>query len=674
MSWLLRAAVFLLPVAAGVLAARAAADWLPTPAGPRSTVVWWVVVLVAATVALVVVERLARRLLPLAWLLRMSLLFPTKAPRRWRLARTVGSVHGLKAQLLESRARGLADDGTQAAQRILTLITALQAHDGRTRGHAERVRVYTDMLTEELGLPTADRDRIRWAALLHDIGKLAISAQLLNKSGALDDEEWRSLRRHPEEGARFCGPLLAWLGPWGDTIIQHHEKYGGGGYPAGLSGEQISLGARIVAVPDAYEVMTSPRAYKRAISPRAAREELTQYAGVQFDPAIVRAFLNLSTRRLQWVAGPAAWLAQLPFVNAPTRVSPSSASLGLGLAAIVALALSAGVGPLDVADIAVQEAGAAEAAAAGSGAHDSADDAGRDIAAAPFPGLAPEAGVDPDADLSGADQVFPDLSPAGGGPNPAGGGAGADDDDDPIVVILPVPDAPEAPAPDEAPDPVEPEEPIVVVVPAPDPEPTEDPEPTGDPGPTEEPGPIIIIIPPPDPTPAPEPSAPSEPTVPTSPQPQPDPPPSPPSPPPPSPSPSAEPTAPPPPPPPPPPPAPPVAVADAVTVERRDSVTIDVLANDGGDLALSTLTVVSQPQHGSASVAGGTVLYVAQPGWSGTVAFSYQVCGVDGTCSTGSVTVTVMRDGPQQGTVPLPLPLVLGGAALGTALRHRRRT
>ena len=104
-------------------------------------------------------------------------------------------------------------------------------------------------------------------------------------------------------------PRVAWS--LGHTIIQHHERYDGGGYPAGLAGDEICYGARIVAVPDAYEVMTAPRPYKDVMSARAAREELTEHAGRQFDPAIVRAFLNLSTRRLLWIAGPAAWLAQI---------------------------------------------------------------------------------------------------------------------------------------------------------------------------------------------------------------------------------------------------------------------------------------------------------------------------------------------------------------------------
>ncbi|MDP8970612.1 MAG: HD-GYP domain-containing protein, partial [Actinomycetota bacterium] len=325
-SALLRAAIFLAPVVASVGAAVTMASILPAPDSPATTALWWLTVFGVATAVLVVVERLARRLLPLAMLLRLAMLFPAKAPSRLALARRIGTTRQLRERLSEARERGVQDEASQAAETILTLVGALQAHDRRTRGHAERVRIFTDLLALELKLSQDDRDRLRWGALLHDIGKLTVSAEVLNKPGSLSQDEWVVMRGHPDAGARFCAPLLPWLGEWAAAIDQHHEHYDGRGYPRGLAGDEIALAARIVAVADAFEVMTSPRTYRRPVSAAAARQELARNAGSQFDPAVVRAFLNLAIGRLRLVMGPVAWLAQLPFVRSVATSSPVPAT------------------------------------------------------------------------------------------------------------------------------------------------------------------------------------------------------------------------------------------------------------------------------------------------------------------------------------------------------------
>ncbi|MGH2589550.1 MAG: HD-GYP domain-containing protein, partial [Actinomycetota bacterium] len=135
-------------------------------------------------------ERIARRFLPLATLLKLSMLFPARAPSRFKVARRAGSIRQLE-DLSGPDADG---DAGRAAEAILTLVAALGAHDRRTRGHAERVRVYTDMIADELELPEFDRHRLRWSALLHDIGKLSIDASILNKADPLTAEEWSVLR------------------------------------------------------------------------------------------------------------------------------------------------------------------------------------------------------------------------------------------------------------------------------------------------------------------------------------------------------------------------------------------------------------------------------------------------------------------------------------------------
>jgi hypothetical protein len=311
-SLLLRAAVFVVPILAALGAAMAASRLLPQPTTPGQFVSWWIALAVIALLTLTLLDRFARRLLPLAALLTLTMAFPDRAPSRFRVAREAASLRHLQRRLLEARSEGLQSDPARAAEAIITLITALGVHDKRTRGHSERVHVFTELLAEELGLSQDERDRLRWASLLHDIGKLVVSSEILNKPGKPDEDEWAALRRHPEEGATFIAPLRPFLGEWAAAVDEHHEWYDGSGYPRGLQGREISRSARIVAVADAYEVMTAPRSYRRAVSPTAARQELAEQAGTQFDPAIVRAFLSISIGRLRRAIGPAALLAPLP--------------------------------------------------------------------------------------------------------------------------------------------------------------------------------------------------------------------------------------------------------------------------------------------------------------------------------------------------------------------------
>lgn len=174
-------------------------------------------------------------------------------------------------------------------------LRALAAHDRTTAGHARRVTDLAGRLGEALGLGEADRAALRLGAALHDLGKLAVPAAVLGKPGALSEDEFASVRAHPTAGvplARAAGVTdRAVL----DVIEHHHERWDGRGYGAGLSGEAIPLLARIVAVADVYDALTSARAYKAPWTPEAALALLRDEAGKAFDPAVVAAFARLHT-------------------------------------------------------------------------------------------------------------------------------------------------------------------------------------------------------------------------------------------------------------------------------------------------------------------------------------------------------------------------------------------
>ena len=282
-----------LPIATSVAFVYAAARIVAPPTGSFARYLgWWAALSGAATVVLIVVGKLSRRLLPLAALLRLSLVFPDGAPSRFRTALESGTVKSLEERLTEAKRDPNAPTDV-AARRLLALVGSLDTHDSLTRGHSERVRAYAQMIGRELGLNRRDVELLNWSALLHDVGKLEVPREILTKHGRPTDDEWAVLRRHPEFGAALVEPLRGWLGEWGNAVSDHHERWDGGGYPHGTAGNDISLGGRIVAVADVFDVITSARTYKQASSAADARTELAQCAGTQFDPEIVGIFVEL---------------------------------------------------------------------------------------------------------------------------------------------------------------------------------------------------------------------------------------------------------------------------------------------------------------------------------------------------------------------------------------------
>jgi HD-GYP domain-containing protein (c-di-GMP phosphodiesterase class II) len=373
---IVRLLIFVAPIAAGFVVGSLVAPALPEPSTVYEIAFWWVAIISVATVTATATDRLARQFLPLAVLLRMTMLFPDAAPSRLRTARRVGNVSELRRRIVEAGTDEGSKDLANMAELILSLSTALSHHDRKTRGHSERTRAYTDLIAAEMGLPERDRDRLRWAALLHDVGKLDVPTEILNKNGSLDDDEWEVVKQHPLLGMRLVSPLIPWLGEWAETIEHHHERFDGSGYPHGLAGEDISLGARIVSVADAYDVMTSGRSYQKAMTPVAARTEIAALAGVQFDPVVARALMTVSLGKLRWSTGPIAAVAQMPFVRGIPQVGRDLAVV-LTTSAMVTSGFIAGAIPTPT-GIGVPPAEVIEVVIAGADLHNRQAPAGQD--------------------------------------------------------------------------------------------------------------------------------------------------------------------------------------------------------------------------------------------------------------------------------------------------------
>jgi putative nucleotidyltransferase with HDIG domain len=219
--------------------------------------------------------------------------------------------HSLNLLLAASRQVGLALHRAQLVEdlerlfvgAIETLVATVEAKDIYTYGHSARVSKLGRQIAEHMGLSEEERERIKLAGLLHDIGKIGIPESILTKPAKLTDEEWEYVRSHPQIGESIIRQMGSdRLAEVQRLVRHHHERTDGSGYPDGLRGEAIPLGARILGVADAYDAMTSNRPYRTPFTAEAAVAELHRNAGRQFDRRAVEALVAIRADRLPAVA------------------------------------------------------------------------------------------------------------------------------------------------------------------------------------------------------------------------------------------------------------------------------------------------------------------------------------------------------------------------------------
>jgi putative nucleotidyltransferase with HDIG domain len=179
---------------------------------------------------------------------------------------------------------------------LSTVLQTLSMRDAMTARHSTAVARYARTVAGMLGLDEREQDLIHTAALLHDIGKFILPDSVLFAERKLTDDEWELIKLHPEQGAKLVERIDGY-GPVAKIVLHHHERFSGGGYPAGIAGEAIPLGSRIISVADTYDVMTSRDSYRRPVSSEAALAELRRVAGTQLDPQVVEVFERMILER-----------------------------------------------------------------------------------------------------------------------------------------------------------------------------------------------------------------------------------------------------------------------------------------------------------------------------------------------------------------------------------------
>jgi diguanylate cyclase (GGDEF)-like protein len=210
---------------------------------------------------------------------------------RRRLQQFSNSLPGLDTQSGSDSQSTAAALAPAVMETVTSLALAIDAKDPYTQGHSPKVANYSALIAEGFGLREEEIEQIRLGGMLHDLGKVGVPESILNKNGPLNPEEWELMKEHVHFGDKLLQPLRN-LEHIRAMVLHHHEMFDGSGYPAGLAEEQIPLGARIIAIADAYDTITSDRTYKKARPAQAALLEIERCSGAQFDPALVKIFVE----------------------------------------------------------------------------------------------------------------------------------------------------------------------------------------------------------------------------------------------------------------------------------------------------------------------------------------------------------------------------------------------
>ena len=197
--------------------------------------------------------------------------------------------------ILDELKKDIEESDIDLVTSIKTLISVINAKDRYTYGHVERVVAYSRIFADKLALSHKDKKRLIYGAYMHDIGKINISKEILNKKMPLTNEEWELLKQHPQNGVAIIKPVKS-LRDISPLILHHHERYDGKGYPGNLKGEEIPFLARVLTVVDSFDAMTSNRPYNKRKTYEEAIDELKKCSGTQFDPGITASFINVITK------------------------------------------------------------------------------------------------------------------------------------------------------------------------------------------------------------------------------------------------------------------------------------------------------------------------------------------------------------------------------------------
>ncbi len=338
---LLRVCVFMVPVAGSVVSVHIFSRLVEMPTSSFLLfALWWVAMSAAATGVLVALDRAARRLLPLVALLNLA-----RVPRCGTvpLPRSDALEHRRDARAARRHAKALNDGSTpvEEAERLLALVAELNVHDRVTRGHSDRVRAYAQLIGKELHLSSNELDALNWAALLHDVGKLKVPAEILNKPGRPTEDEWTVLRRHTVYGEELIAPLRTGSGSGRTASVSITSAGTARATPTASGGDRISLRRTDRCRRGRLRRDHLGSFVQVAVASTVARDEIARCAGTHFDPRVVRAFLNISLGRLRLVMGPLSWLAHAPVLGR-LPLTPAIGTVAASMATVAA-ALTTGL-------------------------------------------------------------------------------------------------------------------------------------------------------------------------------------------------------------------------------------------------------------------------------------------------------------------------------------------